>query len=208
MAFLPAIPQPGDQLSVSQANILNNFGILGAIAGNGNPSSGSINATSGFNWIYLPNQGANPPSGSAFPAFEIGMYSFLNPRTNQYELYINKTNASGVVRVPSTASVLGVTAAPALASSGWTYLPSGLLLKWGTKASPIGATPSTVTFAAGATIPAFTGIISVIISGNDSAATPFNNVVSTKNITTTTFQIVTTGAFPAGYSVNYLAIGY
>ena len=66
MAFLPNIPLSTDQLSVSQGNILNNFTILGAIAGNSFPSSASLATNSGFNWLYLPSNGAIPPTGSAF----------------------------------------------------------------------------------------------------------------------------------------------
>lgn len=147
MAFLPNIPQPTDQLSISQGNILNNFTILGAIAGNANPSSTSLNLTSGFNWLYLPPQGAIPPAGAAFTAGNIGMYSALNAATGFNELYINKTIAGPtVVQIPATAfrnNNVGAT-------NGWTYLPSGLLIAWGT--ATIGATGLlTVNYAAALT---------------------------------------------------------
>src|SRR5262245_3975285 len=113
MAFLPLTPQPNDQQSVSQGDILNNFTILGAIAGNANASSASINPTSGFNWIYLPPNGATPPAGAAFTAGNIGLYSAANAISGQNELYINKRNQATVVQVPATASILSVNSAPA-----------------------------------------------------------------------------------------------
>ncbi len=132
--FLPNIPLATDQLSVSQANILNNFSILGAIAGNANPASTSLNATAGFNWIDLPNNGAIPPAGSAFPATDIGLYASVNATTGRNELYINKTNPGPtVVQIPATAFF-------AAATSGWTYMPSGVLMVWGTGTIVAGGT--------------------------------------------------------------------
>jgi hypothetical protein len=130
--FLPNIPQPTDQLSVSQGNILNNFTILGAIAGNTNPSSASINANSGFNWIYLPTQaGSIPPSGASFAAGNVGIYSATDPVTGQNELYVNKTNQTTVMQIPITGSILSVTSAPGNNSNGWAYLGGGILWMWG-----------------------------------------------------------------------------
>lgn len=131
MPYLPLIPQSTDQLSVSQGNILNNFGILGAIAGNTNASSASLNNNSGFNWVYLPSNGSIPPAGASFTAGQIGIYSATNANTTKNELHINKTNQATVVQVPMTASILSSTSAPATFSNGWTYTPSGLLLMWG-----------------------------------------------------------------------------
>ncbi len=128
MAFLPLIPQSTDQLSISQGNILNNFTILGAIAGNANPSSASINAASGFNWVFLPANGAIPPAGAAFPAGEIGLYSALNAATGRNELHINHSVVGPtVVQTPITAYVQGGTNV----ANGWCYLPSGLKMAWG-----------------------------------------------------------------------------
>ena len=153
MAFLPGIPQGTDQISVSQGNILNNFQILGAIAGNTNPSSASINVTSGFNWVYLPANGANPPAGSAFPAGQLALYSGANAGTGFNELYINKPIAGpSFKQVPMTAYRLGGTNA----GNGWTYLPSGLLMAWG-RSTTGGASNITITYATELTnFPGFT----------------------------------------------------
>ncbi len=125
MPFLPLIPQATDQLSISQGNILNNFTILGAIAGNANASSASINTNAGFNWIYLPAQGATPPAAAQFPAGDVGLYSFTNATTGRNELYINHTIAGPtIVQTPMTA--YGVSG-----NQGWTYLPSGVKMIWG-----------------------------------------------------------------------------
>ncbi|HTJ49062.1 MAG TPA: hypothetical protein VL443_06365 [Cyclobacteriaceae bacterium] len=128
MAFLPLIPQSTDQLSISQGNILNNFTILGAIAGNSNNSSASINNTAGFNWVYLPPQGAMPPAASNFAAGNVALYSANLAATGFNELYVNKTVTGPVVsQIPITACLQGGTNA----ANGWTYLPSGLKMAWG-----------------------------------------------------------------------------
>ena len=209
MAYLPNIPQSTDQLSISQGNILNNFTILGAIAGNANPSSDSINSTAGFNWILLPSQGAIPPSGAAFPAGNIGLYSATSTITTKNELYINKTNQATVVQIPSTASILSLVSAPTVFSSGWTYLPSGILLKWGGNITANGLL--TVTFPASANIPAFTTCLTVLVTLEDGTAGDANRSIRLQNVTPIDFSVygsfrTTTGA--ASSVFTYLAIGY
>lgn len=209
MAYLPNIPQSTDKLSVSQGNILNNFTILGAIAGNSNPSSNSINSSAGFNWILLASQGAVPPSGASFPAGSVALYSAPSPITSQNELYVNKTNQATVVQIPVTASVLSVTSAPVVFSNGWSYLPSGILLKWGGNITANGLL--TVTFPTGANIPAFTTCISVFLTLEDGTSGDANRSIRLQNVNPTNFSVygsfrTSTGA--AASVFTYLAIGY
>lgn len=209
MAFLPLIPQSTDQLAVSQGNILNNFTILGAIAGNANAASASINATSGFNWLYLPPQGATPPAGAAFPAGNIGLYSFNNATTAKNELYINKTNQATVVQVPMTASTLSITSAPASTTGGWTYLPSGMLLKFG------GSTANgntAFTFAALLpTAPAFTQVLTMIITTNSGLVTDTDTFARLGSYSGAGFNVygsARTTVTNKPVFFQYLAIGY
>jgi len=57
-------------------------------------------------------------------ATQLLLYNFVNPTTTTNELYIKKAGALGVAGIPFTAATLA-------ANNGWTYLPSGLLMKWG-----------------------------------------------------------------------------
>jgi hypothetical protein len=127
MPYNYQIPQANTQLSISQGDILNNFTALGAIAGNSTPASASLDAT-GFKWVYIPPQGNIPPAGSAFPQFNVGIYSALNVPSGQYELYINKTDpvSMATIQVPATALNYAATG-----FNGWTYLPSGAIMTWG-----------------------------------------------------------------------------
>jgi hypothetical protein len=214
MPFLPNIPQSTDQLSVSQGNILTNFSILGAIAGNTNPSSASINANSGFNWVYLPPQASNPPAGATFTAGNIGLYSSntINSITGQNELYINKRNQGTVVQIPATASVLSVTSAPALNSNGWTYLPSGILMKWGFVQMNNSGAPFSVTFAAGANIPVFQQVFNIQLTQSYNSNTTSQNRVFAVSLltppTTIGFTMTYSGSFDTSTWIYYLAIGY
>lgn len=183
MAYLNNIPQSTDQLSLSQGQILGNFVALGALAP-------ALNSTSGLNWVQLPNQAANPPTGSAFAATDIGLYSFNNATSTKNELYINKTNASGTVRIPSTASILGSVASPAVGSDGYTYLPSGIIIQWGT-----GTSSNPATFA----IQFPTRCIQAVITPRTAGISVFNNGMSA-----TQLQVTSTGIGTWGY----IAIGF
>ena len=194
MAFLPNIPQSTDKLSISQGNILNNFQILGAIAGNANPSSASLNATAGFNWIYLPSQGSNPPAGSAFAAGQIGLYSFINPATTRRELYINKTTAAGVLtQVPATAAKVTAQNPAGFAgqSTGWTYLPSGCLMVWGNGTTG-GSSNILVTYGSVSGFPGFTIGANPIVTRLETAATT-STFLFVQTTTLTNFTIRTSG---------------
>lgn len=212
MPFLFNIPQATDQLSISQGNILNNFTILGAIAGNLGASSAAINATSGFNWIYLPNNGSTPPAGSAFPAGDIALYASLFATTAQNELYINKRNQATVVQIPATASILSTNSAPTIANSGWSYLPSGILLRWGVVTG--GSGTATVTLG-GAGIPAFNQILNVQVTPYNTTAGDINfaarliSIISTTQFSVYLSSRTSTGACTAGIGgFTYLVIGY
>jgi len=59
-------------------------------------------------------------------ATDVTLYNFVNPTTTNNELYVKKTGALGVAGTPFTAYEWD-----AINNRGWTYLPSGLLMKWG-----------------------------------------------------------------------------
>lgn len=184
MAFLPNIPLSTDQLSISQGNILNNFNILGAIAGNSNVSSSSINSASGFNWIYLPVNGSIPPSGASFVAGAVGLYGALNSVSSTNELYINKTITTGsgtsVAQIASTAA--------SLTNPGWSYFPSGVLMKW-VFPTVSGAGSNSFTFQTGANIPSFIELFSVLLTPQTVGL-----VGQVTSISATTFTINSSGA--------------
>lgn len=210
MPFLPNIPQATDRISVSQGNILNNFSILGAIAGNTNPSSASLNATVGFNFINFATQNATPPASASFPANIVGLYTFKNAITGQTELYVNKTNQATVTQIPMTGSILSSVSAPPSPSSGWSYLPSGILIKWGftTGGALAGNTTTSINFATSATTPVFTQAFVVIVSGYQT--TSGNQLVTLTTFTNTNFTVFNRQLIGGATACDctFIAIGY
>lgn len=213
MPYLYNIPAPTDQLSISQGQIQGNFNALGAIAGNGNPSSNSLNAGSGFNWINLPGQAANPPAGASFPAGNIGLYAGPNATTGQNELYINKTNELTVTQIPATASILSITSAPASGSNGWSYLPSGLIMQWGTVVGPFPAVGVWYTRNFNFTFPNQTLMVTLQAVSDDvppAQAFTYNYLTLDTNYTTSQFTFLprTNIGNVDTRQVTYFAIGY
>ena len=132
MAYTNSIPNATDLPSNSRPQIKGNFEAIYTVNGVNhiqfNDSSGNQGK---HKYVSFPVQTASPPT-PPFVSGECGMYSFLNPNTSQNELYISKLNQATDTQIPFTASNLSVTSAPAEDTAGWSYLPSGLLIKWGT----------------------------------------------------------------------------
>ncbi len=196
--MLIVTPNNGQTLGSSKPQVSGNFGTIDAAF--------SINHI-GYN---LSNQGKHFliqfPVQSSVPAgiiaSDISLYNMLPtnptyPATGTNELFLVK--ADGTTTIPITASVQN--------TNGWTYLPSGILLKWGN--ASYASAPQTVTFPTGGNIPAFKNIFSVTLTPVQNVSSPFNNVITINTISTTNFVITNGGTFgpPSGVTVNYLAIG-
>ena len=203
-SYLPNIPQSTDLLSNSQLALLNNFGAIQTLIDVDHVDFAK--ATAGqHNQVSLVVQSPAP----TFSAGQVGIYSFLNSITNQNELYINKTNQATIVQIPATASVLSVTSAPSALTAGWTYLPSGILLKWSANVTANGQ--QVITFPVAATTPAFTTCMTVLVSIADGGAGDVDESIRLTAVTPTNFSVygsprTTTGA--KNVTFTYLAIGY
>lgn len=132
MAYNAQIPQATDQISVSQGQILANFQFLNTIA------TGIFDA---------PVQLIAP----VIPAGSNALYTLVPivaPLTGKNELFLRN---DGIAKnIPITASLQG--------NTGYSYLPSGILIKWGYVAP---ALPNPVTITYDPTV-AFTTVFSVI----------------------------------------------
>ncbi len=119
------VPLTGQTLGVTRVPINQNFSVINAAflvdhveyntAGQGQ-----------HNQVTFPVQMAMP----AFGAGVNGLYNLNDATTTKNEVYVHKQNVASSIDVPFTASILG-TAAVASITEGWSYLPSGVLLKWG-----------------------------------------------------------------------------
>jgi len=156
------------------------------------------------------------PTGATVPTFlanECGFYLAQPTNTGTLptyalnEIFINKLIVGGAAQtVPMTGSILSTTVAVTNPTglAGWTYLPSGLLLKWGlTPAIPSAATPPSYlnfTIPSSANNPAFANLFHVQLTA---AGTPANGVgyqIVNANLIQCYSQLGVSGAY-------YFAIG-
>lgn len=206
MAYQANIPQPNNLLSQSQDDILNNFQAIQTLIGVNHANFGSADEGK-HKWLSLPQQAATPPAGSAFGATELGIYNAVNATTTKNELYVNKTNQATVVQVPMTASILSTNSAPAAGTTGWSYLPSGIIIKWG---SANGTGNFAVDFTGLG--PTYTNILSIQLTINSALAVDVDTAVRLRNvISPSQFAVwvsprTTTGT--ATGSFLWLTIGY
>jgi len=154
MAYQSNIPLPTDGFSKSQGDINGNFTAL-APFGNG--------------YCQLPPQAPAP----TFPATNQGIYGFVNPTTGVSETYFHKQTVDAPAEVPGTACKMSNTAI-ASCDNGWTYTPSGLLLKWGRVDANAGTTVN-INPTATSGGPNFNRVFRVMVTPQDSGtATNFN----------------------------------
>ena len=208
MPYDPNSPAANQLLSVSQPIIQGNFAILQNIF-DVNHVDYNAGADAGKHiYVELPVAGGNPIPPIAFPAAEIAVYAATNTITTVNELYVNKTNQATVVQVPMTASILSTNSNPGNNVTGWTYLPSGILLKWG-NAFANGNT--TFTFTVSANIPVFTNVMSMQLCtwytlGTDGDG--FVRLSTFTNLGFTAFGSARTTTTTKNVSFQWLAIGY
>jgi hypothetical protein len=193
MAYNSNIPQATDLISVSQADILANFQEINTLVGVNHATFGSGNDGK-HTLMTLVNLGAPAaPAGNDINIFN----STVN---GVAELSVQKTGGSSI---PFTQSNQ--------ATNGFTRLPSGVILKWGTVTTVTNT--ATVTFPVGAGIPAFTNIFNVQVSviGDGTSPTPNRAVtIVGGSITTTNFQVYgsqRTAQNGRTVTLHYFAIG-
>lgn len=198
-AYQPNIPLATDRLRTSQGDLLGNFqaaaGGLGTML---NPNQG---------YIQFPNQGGIPtPTGS-----QPGFYGSTPVLTGIEEILIAK-NIIGpaFTQIPMTASILSTTAAtsPANGLAGWTYLPSGILLKWECRNTPLASPSGTaITIPSGANNPPFNNLFFVIACPYGASSNPLSVVLQgvPPAPNAQTFVINVTAGPVTGFC--YLAIG-
>ncbi len=179
MAYNASIPQPSDRLKDSQPELLANFQEISTFVNVNHAPFGDPNEGKHIYVEMVPQTGSPP---IVFPAGENALYSFLNPTTSQNEIYVNKTQQAAVVQIPLTASILSVTNFPGNQTDGWSYLPSGLIIKWGTGQ---GTGDASWSFPVGATIPVFTQLMNVVLCTSGGVAGDQDTFVRLKGMSAT-----------------------
>jgi hypothetical protein len=133
-AYTYDIPQPTDIPAKSQSQILQNFtsiddGINGFarnhVSLTNGTSSDDIEERGKHNFVELVSLGTNPTPPSGLATAEFTLYN--NKVGTSAQLYFVRGASS--VYVPLTC---GPNSVPTNNNPGWTFLPGGLLMVWGT----------------------------------------------------------------------------
>ncbi len=110
------IPQPTDTPAVSQPQLLGNFAAIDALV-NVNHVDFDLPDQGKHKWVSMPDQIAAPTTAAG----EVAIFGFTSVETAATELFFRRP--SNGTQVPMTERDGTV--------AGWTMLPSGLLVKWG-----------------------------------------------------------------------------
>lgn len=187
------IPNATDEQSQSQADIKGNFQALNPIV-----------VTGQLPYLTLPVTPSTPTFGSGTD----GVYNLNYSVTSLNELFIHKqTASSGTAEIPFSASILSTNLSPG--ADGWTYLPSGIILRW---ESGVGSGDVIMTITPGG--PAFTQILAVIVSPVGNLAGDLNFAVRYKgaiSLTQLGFYVssrTNTGPSVGNQNFEALIIGY
>lgn len=120
------IPQASQRLKDSQPDLLENFQAIQELVEVNHVTFNTADFGK-HKFVTFPVQNPAP----TFGATELGLYSFLNGTTAKNELYVNKISGATQKQIPMTASTLSASSAPASGTGGWTYLPSGMFMTFG-----------------------------------------------------------------------------
>lgn len=184
--YTPNIPQPSDDPSVSQNQILENFQTLDTAFSQDHGAYNS--ATEGLHHqVTFP---VGPLAGQPFTylAGEIGLQSLDQAPTSRPDIWL--TRGAGTA-FPATGYSTGGTNV----ANGWTYLPSGVLLAWGRATIPA---PGSLTVTYAAELLNFPGFSTFwgppqvvrISSGATITATVFLNAFTQTTFTANTSQVI------------------
>lgn len=204
-SYNPLIPQATDAQNNSQLYLLNNFGALETWIDQDHVDASDPDAGKHFR-VTLPVQSVTP----TFSGTDTGFFNEVDSTTNLQEVVIHKLLAGGTpANVSMTASILSTDLGPTALQTGWTRMPSGILLMWGFSTAN-GLT--TITVPVSADLPIFNTMMTVMVFPKTTSSSDPNIAVTLQNILSTTqFNVfmssrTTTGA--AAGSFGYLIIGY
>jgi len=130
MPYNPSIPQPTDNLSDSQNDILNNFSSANTSFGINHFAFDNATANNGkHNFVEMPVRGAIPAPLSASEATVYTKTATSESASTESNLYFTPDNSGNEYQL--TRPITGKFASFGT-SAGWTFLPGGLIMQWGT----------------------------------------------------------------------------
>lgn len=199
------VPLSGQSLGITRDPINNNFSTINSAFAIDHVEY-NTSGQGKHNKVTFPVQVSSP----SFVAGEDGLFNlaYFNGVNTPNELFVHKqiNNGAGTNNIPFTASILSQSV-PAANSAGWTYLPSGILLRW-EQASGTGL----VTVTLNPVAPSFSAILTVIpVPWSTSTGSGANFTVNFVDILSTTqfrlFVATKTGTTAATGSFRVLIIG-
>jgi len=197
MAYNPNIPQAGDIISQSQAQILQNFQEINTLIGVNHIDFSDPTNEGKHKFVTMPEQGSDPVTG----ATELALYA-------KHSIY-GQVTTELFIRDPSNGGVFDITSSFA-GANGWTFLSSGLLMMWGFGNATGDTGNVTITQLPGGTGPVFSAIYYFSAQSYRFGGVPTNDYVQVTNFTATTFRLFCserTTTNPANVNYRWLAIG-
>lgn len=176
MPYNPNIPQPTDAISDSQNDILVNFQSINTWVQVNHTGFDSPPNTGKHTFIQMPQQAGLPATALGETAL-VTLASAYN--TNAPTLVYRRENNGTAIEIASAS----------LIAQGWTFLPSGLLMKWGSAVLPnVGS--FNVSWPVAATIPVFGTIFNTWTQVMCTTLVPDPNVAVNVNATLTSPLLV------------------
>ena len=130
MAWQPTKPLSTDNVSAGPAVLTGNWVALQNIIGIDHVTfAAAANQQGKHRKVTFPVQAAAPP----FLAGELGLYNLplANAATTRNQLFIHKQLFIGTENIPFAASIRDNKTLVNIGNDGYTYLPSGIIIKWG-----------------------------------------------------------------------------
>jgi hypothetical protein len=191
------VPKSGQSLGQTRVPINQNFQVIDA-AFQVDHQGYNLTGQGKHNKVTFPVQASAP----VFAAGEMGLFNLLNPNTNVNELYVNQQDGT---QTPLTAGVNG--------STGWFFLPNGLLVKYGQSSTSGSPQPYPFTFPVNAGTPVFASCFWAMITpiGGFGGGVDPDIEVTLQKFTETTltiwrgFRTTTVGKTSVGF--QYIAFG-
>lgn len=206
---LTFLPNPGQSLNQTRDAIKANFQAIDAAFSVDHvdynlPMQGEHNKVTFATQPSSPLPALNTNEIAVFNAIPNKSANTLYPVSRStYELMVYKQNFNA----SSSPAVIPMTLAN-FANEGWSYLPSGLLIKWSKSFTADSNTATVITFPVGANTPPFTAIYSVQVASLNGAGNA-NLCPQLSNITATGFTIYPRqiGSGSGNGPFTYVAIG-
>lgn len=189
-----SIPNPGDQLDISQPQLLQNFQQLDITMGvdHFDFSDGTVN-NGKHNQVTLPEKASAPTTAED----EIALYS--QEAGMSAEFFLRRESDGEEVQLSNGIPISG--------TAGQTFLPGGLLMKWGREANSSSAT-YIVTYPVGGDNKVFSAEpYSIQVTGIRASSSPGTNTDAwvVTGFSATGFTIFNNGTHNFGYL--WMAIG-